>query len=597
MCPIKKLPLIDPEPVATKKNDLSKSKKFNEQNQEFSEFLEAYQKGDWEQSKDLLDNLILRYPDVELLKTYEQDLKIQLSLREISIKHTTEKKKKRIRRTANISIFTISLILFILVIIGGVLVVIGNSRLEQLQQQQKEQMAAWVVQAQQLLLSGQPAPALDIIGKIRRIDPKNPQLSDLQEAADQLTIQEQQYLNATELVKAGNYEDAKIILEEIQKARPGLWDVPRQLTLVNNKITISALFTQAQIAYKNEDWNQVIENYEAALIIDPKIDDPVMKEQLLNGYLRSIIKMLENESSTIQDIDKAEGYYRKAVGMIPQSRTYLNERENFQEVSSSLLSLKYSQTAYLMLNDSDQTIGSIAKAVSYLGKASNLSPNDQKLQTELANAQLYQVGFQYFLDMNWDPAIDNLSRLVSIKKDYADGKASILLYEAYAARGRKYYSVGLYLDARRDFEAAEIIAWEQTDNPFKLFDVQIWLGDTIGHLMDYTNAVSYYQYAFNTINIRPSLVSSSDFAKLLKAADELAATGDLPAAYDKYVEALARVEDVYTTPNIKIQDGGCLAFFADDNLSTISAIQKANDLLISVTVTFSQDLIVPTILK
>jgi tetratricopeptide (TPR) repeat protein len=597
MSPIKKLPLVDPEPIATKKEELPKNKKFNEHDQEFTEFLEAYQKGDWEQSKSLLDNLILMHPDVVLLKTYEQDLNIQLSLRNISIKHTTEKKKKRIRRTANISIFTVSLILFVLVVIGSGLVLVYNSRLEQLHIQQKEQMAAWVVQAQQLLLSGQPAPVQDIIEKIRKIDPNYPQLSDLQDETDQLSIKEQQYLSALDLMKSGNYEDAKKILEEIQKSRPGLWDVPRQLTLANNQITINTLFAQAQTANKNGDWEQVIENYENALVIDPKLDDPVMKEQLLNAYLRSIIKMLENESSTIQDIDKAEGYYRKAVGMIPQSRTYLNERENFQEVSSSLLTLKYSQTAYLMIKDSNQTIESIAKAVSYLGKASSLSPNDQVLKTEYSNAQIYQTGFQYFLDMNWDPAIDALSRLVIIKNDYADGKANTLLYEALAARARKFYSVGLYLDARNDFEAAEIVAWEHPENPFKLFDVQLWLGDTIGHMEDYANAVSYYQYAFNTINISTHLEPNSDFAKLYKAAQELTTAGDLQAAYEKYVEALSHIEEVYSTTDQKIQDGGCLAFLAADNLSTISAIQTVNDLLVSVTVKFSQNLIVPTILK
>jgi tetratricopeptide (TPR) repeat protein len=597
MCPIKKLPPIDPEPFASENDNLTKVEKLDGYEQELSEFLKAYQKGDWELSKDLLDNLILKYPDVVQLKTYDKDLKIQLSLREISIKHTTEKKKKSIRRTANISIFTISLILLILVLIGGILTVIGNSRLEQQRLQQKEEMAAWVDQAQQLLLSGQPAAVLDIIKKIRRIDPDYPELSELQDAADQLTILEKQYQNAIDLVNTGNYEDAQKILEEIQLSRPGLWDVPRQLTLVNNHITISTLFAQAQTAHKNEDWEQVIENYEKALAIDPKLDDPVMKEQLLNGYLRTIIKMLENESSTIQDIDKAEEYYRKAVGMIPQSRTYLNERKNFQQISSSLLTLKYSQTAYLMLKDSNQTIDSISKAVSYLGKASNLSPEDQQLQIEYANAHLYQVGLLYFLNMDWDPAIENLSRLVGIQRDYADGKASTLLYEAFAARGRKYYSVGLYLDARRDFEAAEIIAWEKTANPFKLFDVQIWLGDTLGHLMDYPNAVSYYQYAFRTIDISSHLVPNSDFAKLFKAAEDLNAAGDLQAAYEKYVEALAHIGEVYSTSTKKIQDGGCLAFFAEDNLSTISAIQKVNDLLVSVTVKFSQDLIVPTILK
>ena len=436
-----------------------------------------------------------------------------------------------------------------------------------------------------------------MIKKISNIDPGYDVWHPFKPKPTQLSQLELKYQDALKLVAAEDYEGAQTILAEIEQTRPNLWDVERQLTLAENKIKIRDFFTAAQAAYEKENWVEVINNYEAALDIDPRLDDAQMKEQLLNGYLRAIIQMLESNSTSIEDIERAETYYRNAVAMIPQSRTYSAERENLQEVSSSLLVLKYSQTAYLMLEDSNQTVNSIGTAVSYLSKATNLSPNDAQLQNELSNAQLYQIGFQYFVDMNWGPAIDNLKRLVESKKSYAGGKASILLYEAYAARGRQYYSVGLYIDSRSNFEQAEIIAWEHPENPFMLFDVQLWLGDTIGRLRDYANALSYYQYAVNTINIYTKLDPNTEFAQLFYAAEALAGQGDQPGAYDKYVEAMNHLTDVYEMPEVKIKDGACLAFFAADNRSTIYAVQKVNNLLKNVTVTFGQDLIAPTITK
>ncbi len=121
------------------------------------------------------------------------------------------------------------------------------------------------------------------------------------------------------------------------------------------------MLADGNTAYENENWDTVISSYESALALNSQLDDPLITEQLLQGYLKKIISMLEDDGATIEDIEAAEQYYRKAVALIPQSKEYANERENLQEASSNLLQLKFIQTAKEMLADSNQTITSVKK--------------------------------------------------------------------------------------------------------------------------------------------------------------------------------------------------------------------------------------------
>ena len=66
--------------------------------------------------------------------------------------------------------------------------------------------------------------------------------------------------------------------------------------------------------------------------------------------------------------------------------------------------------------------------------------------------------------------------------------------------------MSLYQDARKNLEQAEILAWDDTDNLMKLFQVQVLLGDTIGKMSDYENAVSYYKYALDAIKFSQKLI-------------------------------------------------------------------------------------------
>jgi len=164
-----------------------------------------------------------------------------------------------------------------------------------------------------------------------------------------------------------------------------------------------------------------------------------------------------------------------------------------------LLELKYSQTAKTILADKNQTVTSIAKAVSYLRKAANINPDNANIQTELKNAEYYQIGFKNFIEMEWVQAITNFEWIKSADSDFADGNVDVLLFEAYYALAKQYYLLGLYLDAIRNLEQAEILAWHDSNNLMKLFQVQVFIGDVYGKIEDYQNAVSYYKYALSAV--------------------------------------------------------------------------------------------------
>jgi len=404
---------------------------------------------------------------------------------------------------------------------------------------------------------------------------------------------EAKYQAALNLVAENKNNEALLILKGIEVEKPGLWDVGQQIASIETSVQIAKYMEEGNAAYKVENWDKVASSYENALTLAPKLDDPLMKEQLLKAYLNKIISLLQNDSTSIEDIENAEQYYRRAVAMIPQSKAYASERGNLQEVSSDLLVLKFTQTAKAILEDKNQTVNSVAQAVSYLSKAANIMPKNTALQSDLMNAEYYQIGFQNFVEMEWVPAITNFAEIVPVNSNFANGNAALLLYEAYYALGRQYYSVGLYLDARRNLEQAEILAWSDGGNLMKLFQVQVLLGDTIGETGDYKNAVSYYKFALDAIQVNPRLESYSNLNKELLEAENLVQLGNFEKAVPIYQDLFKKIAVIYTIKNVKISDGVCLAFFASENLSTVDAIIDANNLPKSMLITFGRNLKVP----
>jgi len=563
---------------------------------EYLDLIHAFQNGDFVKCQEVLSELDERYPDHPALLKFKENLQLKMMIRTNEDKNKKVRNKEKVKTSVNFIIFTVAALLIVSAVFYFSFKYFNNQIAEKQKIQESYTLNSMANQAEQLLLVGNPQPAAAIIENMREINPDYDRLPALEEEVDLLLRMEAKYQEAESQLEAGNPDEALALLQEIQEESPGLWDVSQQIEAIEIDNQISKLLAEGSSAYQNEDWDTVISSYEGALILDPQLSDPLITEQLLQGYLKKIISMLEDDSATIEDIEAAEQYYRKAVALIPQSKEYANERENLQEASSNLLQLKFVQTAKDMLSDSNQTITSVKKAVSYLTKAANIDSKNSALQIDLNNAEYYQVAFQDFLDMNWASSITNLKKIMESDPNFAGGNSATLLYEAYSALGEQYYSAGFYSDALNNFEQAELVAWDDTENVLKLFQVQINIGDTYGKLRDYENAVSYYLYALNVIDIT-SHTEMTTIINLMAQATYWDAMGDYDSAYTALQEVLQGIDEVYTTNEIEISDGACLAFFADDNLSTIDAILEANNLPKNMVINYGRQLIVPSIQK
>jgi len=564
---------------------------------EYLKLIEHYQKGKFTECEQLIASLELSYPGQPELQKIREDLEMKGSVNSL----TSSIRKNEALAKGKV---TLRLILFGLVVIIGIGAVFFASSLILLKNRPLEptpnvnsQLDSLYLQAEQLLQTGQPSSALAVVLKIRAFDPDYQYLPRLIERTNKLLEFEARYRTATDLIDNGEKDEALRVLNFLESESPGMWDIPQRIATIEKEKKISEYLKAGDSAYQNQEWEKVIEAYEGALVLEEQLNDTMMKEQLLFAYLNRIIIMLQSDYTSFEDITLSEQYYRKAVILIPQNKEFVSQRENLQKISRDLLEKKYTQLAKASLADKNQTTATVNEAVYYLTKALNLNPEDAELQAEVNNANFYLVALDSFIDMDWTQAVANAETVVSANKDFAGGNASALLYEAYYALGKRNYNSGLYLDAREVLEKAEILAWENGDNRLKIFQVQILLGDSIGRVGDYENAVSYYQYALNAINFQEKIASNSNLLNKYREAEQLAAAGDYQAAATTFQDLLGQVDIIYTLSEVEVGSGVCLALFANENLSTLDAVIKANELPTNMVISFGRVLSVPSIQK
>ena len=561
---------------------------------EYKQMMVEYQNARWDECSVLLNNLLKKYPGNQRLNEFQRDFDFQYSFHRSSITSEKEgRKKERSERVRKTGIMAGLVLVAVLVGVGIFAVIYSytTGRQQSLNQSQIELLGS---QVQALLTSGQPEKAAEIMQQMKAIEPNNPQVVALGIKTDELLAVNDLYNQALDKINAGQDEEALTLLQQVQVQAPNFKDTSLLITQTTNRIQVKALTAAATQAYNESRWQEAIDGFEQVLALDPASQDAALKEQLLNSYLRRIIQMLESDQTTIDDIAKAELYYRRAIAMIPQSRTFSTERENLQKISSSLLEVKYSQTALALVEDPNQTPASIGQAVNYMSKAANLNPKNNLLKNEADKITMYQVAFKDYLQMDWSTAITQLIKLSGLDKNYANGLANVLLYESYIGRGNQYYSAGLYLDARKDYEAAETLAWELgSKNSVKVFMVEMSLGNTLGQLRDYQNAASFFKYAVESVNYASRASGNADFVNNLASAGALYDSGAFKDAYDLYVKTLADKFALFSEIQVNTQEGTCLAFLANQYFSTAQAVMERNGMAKTTQVTVSEPLTIP----
>lgn len=564
---------------------------------DYLKMIELYEQAEFAQCQEVFFELEKRYPGYPELMKFKDDLQLKLSLKTMAVQEKQQQKDTKRKATLNLGAFAIIGTFIVMVVFFISFFNLQKNEISSELKVKTAQLTSLYNQADQLLLAGKPQPVVEILAKIKYLDPQYAQLDALTLRTADLLQVEAKYQSALALITENKSPQALVLFQEIESGHPGMWDVRQQIASIQNSTDVETYINEGRSAYQENDWLKVINSYENAMVIDPYLDDPEMKEQLLRSYLNMIISLLQDENATIEEMENAEQYYRKALAMIPQNKDFASERGDLTDVSSNMLAGKYAQAAKALLEDKDQNVNSIAKAVSYLSSAANIVPGNNTLQAELKNARLYQVAFNNFVDMDWASAITDLNQLFSADANYADGNVGILLYEAYYALGKQLFLAGNYQDALTNLEQAETLARQDGANLLKLFQVQVMLGDTFGKLEDYQNAVSYYKTSLDAIQMLPRLTSYPDVAISFYQANDLAVNGDFYPAFSAYQEGFTGTNVMYTATEKGIKDGACLAFFAHENNSTLDAVLQANELPYSTVITFGRSLSIPTLVK
>ncbi len=546
----------------------------------YLELLTRYQNAEWGECGILLDELSVKYPDDLELSEFREEIRVKQIFQTDDASYTKEMKKQT-RKSISLSLLVViaGIILGLAAVVLYSTVYGPNARLTGgLSEEEKAQkLLAYEEQTRNFLRVGNTEMALTTIQKMKDIDPYYASLIELSSQADQLREMDGLYESAMSNLENGNTAQALEIFRQLVAMNPSYKDVKFQVQQIEQSARVEELLVQADLAYSQMHWEEVIAAYEEALNLEPTLETSNLEEQLFTSYYQKIRDILSSESPTITDIDTAETYYYKAVALVAQDKAFTQERRDLQQFLVSLLNLKYRQIARAFIDSPFATEDSISKAVDYLRKALNLSPGDAKISSELDKAQTYLLAMQKFNRMEWDAAITNLEKLSRFQSNYANGMVKYMLYEAYSARGKRFLNAGYFLDAREDLEKAEIIAWEIQNNKLQLFEAQVNVGLALGKLYDYGNAIKYFSMALDSASLENSVTDANKIAALQSARINGEARMDY-VSFEAYSQAIISIYAVLPAREVSITKGQNLASVSLIYSSTAFSIRERNNM-------------------
>src|SRR5450830_1611424 len=179
---------------------------------DFQKLSEHYQHAEFDKCEKVLTILEERYPDHPRLAKFKDDLHMQLSLKTMAVRNKKEQKHKVRKITLKMSVFAvISTILVMVIFFFSYLYIYNDNRIKQ-SQKESAQLTSLNNQAEQLLLAGQPQPAVKIIESIRSINPQYANLAGLISKSEDLLRLEAKYQAALNLVAENKNSEALVIL-------------------------------------------------------------------------------------------------------------------------------------------------------------------------------------------------------------------------------------------------------------------------------------------------------------------------------------------------------------------------------------------------
>jgi tetratricopeptide (TPR) repeat protein len=506
--------------------------------------LNYLQLGDWENGILQLDQLILQYPLDHKLRTLRQEMHLRARMdRDEEVDQSVERR----RRLTKIATRLWALVLILILILTGYRSIsnfvqekVENTREVLAQEFLIIEQSAKFRDAEALLRADRPDDALVLLEQILASGVELPELPNLLAQAQSASLLIDDYYEGLHQMDQQNWIAAKTIFEKIMEQDPTFRDVSILLSDIEKYSLIDEISLTSDQYFETGEWAGAVAGYESIRALDPEFKPELIEDKLFTSYVNAANAALVDQADSLQALETAEGYFRKALALRPQ---------------------------------------------------------DPEVKAERELAYLYLKAQRDFNEGLWGEVISGMEIINAEKPDYALGTARQTLYEAYIARGDAWMAKGVYQDAMVDYQRASVLAKQDPEAILRMYEAHLKIAEVEGVQGNFETAVFHYRTAIDLSGLRDRLLltNSIQSASLLKA-ENSAEEGNFGVAYEEYRKALgiipgnaclsfgpyqdalsiARSSERIITHEVQL--GEYLTMLANRYRSTVCAIVVANEL-------------------
>jgi predicted Zn-dependent protease len=551
------------------------------QDKRYTNLKNNFQKGNFTKSQSLLNILLREYPgNSELL-----EIKDRLNLKTM---HSRASKEKETSLTSKQIMVWSGVVLAAALVIWGVffgiqrykqLVIDKTSEFEISEQleQTNNLIESNLGKADVLIESGRYNDALVVLEEIESMVSEDPEYQGLLKRANDGIYLVSVYEDALSMGEQLDFESALEQLKVINNVNPDFRDVQILIAQYEREIELRNFLELADKAYETGDWDAALENYEKYLLDVENNEKLEEKQKLYNSYMNVINENLSEETMDIDVIEQSESLLSKARTLYLHNTIKYSFEDNRR--IQELLVAKFVNLGEQNLVESPDNINAIRAAEYYYSKALQQQPNSQELIDKYVLINDFMNGYSYFIDGSWVEAEENFRQVYERDPGFAGGLAEVFLYETYTVMGKLYEEIEYYVSANNSYKSAEIIAKNDQNNELRIFEVSVNLARMQAKYGDHKAASLKFLDAFDDSGLYElSQYYGGELAGNLRIAYDSIYSYYYYTAYVYFIAAIEDPPEFIDQDFVWLEEDSSLAKLCLEYSSTFSYIFEFNDL-------------------
>ncbi len=566
----------------------------------FQQLLEHFQYAEWEVCLRQLNDFLARYPEDEDLLAFKQDVEVRIQLQESnSISQRKENREKGLKiaaRSVLIAFWAVLVGAFFIWAINAYSTYTTKIRLEQETAAREQLLSTKYQTAEGYLSVGKFEEAMLLYQEVSSIRSGYLDVDEKIRHAQELIDVKTLYQQGQAAFWAGEQDKALKIMQDVEARFPGYEEAAETISKIQTAQQIAQLAQELQIAYGDQNYQGVVSNYEAIREIEPSINLPELDNILFVSYRSLIIEIAGRADASLEEIERAERYYRAALALAPQDKKYAAEREELNTIAVGLLANKYYLRAMDLLESSNYSLSGTREALRALNRAYGIGSGSVVIREGRDKTQLFYDSYDAFLRRNWDEAIQGFENLRRQEETYGNGFVNYLLFESYLVRGDSLMAYADYAGALNNYQEAEKYAWASEETtPARFFQIESRIAKALGKLWRAQEALEFYRYVFERMNYQRVLTSPEQQALLatIESAQTAARSGNQIEALRLYELAVESEPLFYQYNEVSVMRGDTLAYMAFKHGATLESLRKINSLGESMIFNTDQKILVP----